>query len=1085
MRLETTLPQFYSTTVQSGYSKKRLSSHTSSNDEIVELVEVNPFISRLFNCMSLLLLHVPREIGPKLWMKLLLLSGAFTHVSTLDEATHVYVTYKGEIQCLPTSLDRRLGRIYFEYQCIPYMESDGVFVRMAPISFDKHDSLDLAEVATRRELYGDPSYSNHLALSPMRALTSIVREQLLLSPLLYFESFCVFMWTITKYMTYTVLIVILIIVERSVAIRQSLQTWSHLNSISMNADDQEVEVFRRNERSGPEVRQRILAKDVVPGDHIIITPNMYVPCDCVLIKGEAIADISFVTGESKAARSNAVPPGKAERMSSVASALLLCGSKVLRTRVPGGSVECRAIVVASGFHTLQGNFLLSVLYRDPSPAERRFEYWFVQAVGVLLALAAGCMLYTYFVSTSWLNLHPVEITVRVFDLLTDAVPPALPLCVSIASLVASLRLPLHISSARSGRPTHLLAGLVNKVVLDKTNTVTTTEMAVTGVLEATSMNVTARPGRGSELELGMAACNYLAIMDGKVSGDPLEVAIMESIGWELDPKDESFVMRKPASPAAQVELLSPSLEQGDENNPSSLNQWLHVDKKTPTCVQIVASFPFNPVSMRMSVVARITDTDRLWAFSKGAYEQIVAKCDPDTVPFSLSDTHERLSSLGYRILAYSCKHLPADTIPETVGREEIETRMRFSGLVLVSNQLHPSSKDVIRRLRQSNIQVYLCTGDSMGTATAVARQAGITGALDATPFNIRSSSFMYEPLLSKEPSELVLARMTPDDKAMFIESLAEKERIGAVLMAGDGPNDSHSLCAADVGVVVNSSPNPLLETAAGCMACLDPNVGLEAVVQMIATGRSAIATVLCIAQIVIAYAVIEGTCVVLCYSVGDNLTDFQYSIVDMFIILPTALLLALGLKPVEQIEETRNIPPFKVVTIGLAFQCVICAIMQFVALEVLKVQDWYLPFRPSREMTAGAHEWIHSTDDLTGLENTVLFIVCSFQCVLLIHTFVDKTVTNWCTTSIKSSLIRFWLRAIASIVILQAMAVTALQETAVGEIIMTKMDLVPLQGTFIFQLAILMSAHIVISSIWEFGIMPRLEREIVMSYTRK
>jgi hypothetical protein len=65
------------------------------------------------------------------------------------------------------------------------------------------------------------------------------------------------------------------------------------------------------------------------------------------------------------------------------------------------------------------------------------------------------------------------------------------------------------------------------------------------------------------------------------------------------------------------------------------------------------------------------------------------------------------------------------------------------------------------------------------------------------------------------------------------------------------------------------------------------------------------------------------------------------------------------------------------------------------------------------------------------------------------------------------------------------MAVTALQETAVGEIIMTKMDLVPLQGTFIFQLAILMSAHIVISSIWEFGIMPRLEREIVMSYTRK
>ena len=71
---------------------------------------------------------------------------------------------------------------------------------------------------------------------------------------------------------------------------------------------------------------------------------------------------------------------------------------------------------------------------------------------------------------------------------------------------------------------------------------------------------------------------------------------------------------------------------------------------------------------------------------------------------------------------------------------------------------------------------------------------------------------MYEPLLPKGSSDLVLARLTPDDKALFVEALAEKERIGAVMMCGDGPNDANALCAADVGVVVNASPNPLLQS---------------------------------------------------------------------------------------------------------------------------------------------------------------------------------------------------------------------------------------------------------------------------------
>jgi magnesium-transporting ATPase (P-type) len=1086
MKLSADLPSYYSTAVQSGYNKKRLNAIPDMDTEIVELLKAGGKQRVVLEWISSLLLNVPFEFFPAYWLRCLTICGAYSPVESVSMATHIYIVYRDEVRSLPIPLFEIEGRRSFDYQYVRYIESEGEFVRLAPTKFEKHEALTPIEIERRRSLYGDPSYSTNLTLSRMSAFFSVLKEQLLMSPLTYFLIFCVSMWTITKYMTYTVLIVILVVIERSVAIRQSLQTWSHLSSVSSNADEQELTVLRKTDDSSKESKQTVRAKDLVPGDHIIITPNMYIPCDCVLIKGEVIADISFVTGESKATRSNAVPPGKGPaRASSVASALLLCGSKVLRTRAAGGSLECRAVVVANGFHTLQGNFLLAVLFRDPSPAERRLEYWLVQAVAGLIGLAAACMIYTYFISTSYLHLHPVEITVRVFDLLTDALPPALPLSLSIAVLAASFRLPLYISSSRSGRPTHILAGLVNKVVLDKTNTVTTADMTVIGVLESDSAVVAARPTKGSDLELAMASCNYLAIVEGATLGDPLEVALMDSIGWEIDRADESFVYRKSSSPVGgQVGVLSPSLEQSPGSNMESINQLLRQDRMAVNSIQVVASFPFNPVTMRMSVVARLAETDKLWGVSKGAYEQIISKCDPDTVPFTLPETYDRLSSLGYRILAYSSRPLPQGIVPESVTREEVETGMRFCGIVLVSNQLHPNSKEAIRSLRQSNIQVYLCTGDSMGTAVAVARQAGITGPLQGIPPSRNSGGFMYEPLLNKGLSELVLARLTPDDKALFVEALAEKEKVGAVMMCGDGPNDANALCAADVGVVVNASPNPLLESAAGCMACLDPTVGLRAVVEIITLGRSAIATLLCIAEIVISYAVIEGTCVVLCYSVGDNLTDFQYAVVDMFIVLPSVLLIAVAARPAARIEDTVNVPPFKVKTIGLAFQCSACAVIQFIALEVLKAQDWYVPFRPSLSMMAGAHEWIHSTDDLTGLENTVLFIVCCFQCVLLIHIFTFRTLGTWCKSVTKSPIILIWLRITVLIVALQLVSTTALQETLLGQGVMQKMDLVPLQGTFIFQLAVLMAAQTLISCVWEFGVMPRLEREIVMNHNR-
>jgi P-type E1-E2 ATPase len=56
--------------------------------------------------------------------------------------------------------------------------------------------------------------------------------------------------------------------------------------------DEIVDVIRA------EAKTHISSVDLVPGDHILITTNMLVPCDCVLIDGETSVDEQSLTGES-------------------------------------------------------------------------------------------------------------------------------------------------------------------------------------------------------------------------------------------------------------------------------------------------------------------------------------------------------------------------------------------------------------------------------------------------------------------------------------------------------------------------------------------------------------------------------------------------------------------------------------------------------------------------------------------------------------------------------------------------------------------------------------------------------------------
>jgi len=139
---------------------------------------------------------------------------------------------------------------------------------------------------------------------------------------------------------------------------------------------------------------------------------------------------------------------------------------------------------------------------------------------------------------------------KYLDMITVAVPPALVACLAIAVAAAVARLwRQRISVSSSGHVT--LAGLVDTVAFDKTGTLTENGLELRELRVAEGGRFRDKLGGGGagggrmdgvtggcgdaaaphHVGVLLAACHGLAVVDGQVVGDPLEVKLFEASGW--------------------------------------------------------------------------------------------------------------------------------------------------------------------------------------------------------------------------------------------------------------------------------------------------------------------------------------------------------------------------------------------------------------------------------------------------------------------------------------------------------------------------------------------------------------------------
>jgi calcium-translocating P-type ATPase len=527
------------------------------------------------------------------------------------------------------------------------------------------------------------------------------------------------------------------------------------------------------------VRGVVRARDLVPGDVLIVAEGDRVSADARIIDGEVLLDLSSLTGESLPVSRSAEPAVEAGSLLE-AHELVFSGSTCT-----GG--EATTVVTRTGMHTELGRIAALSRRGTPamSPLERQVRRvtWVIAAVSVVIGaafvpagLAAGL---------GW----AAAITFSI-GLIVANVPEGLLPTITLALAAGVRELARHGAVVKRLSAVETL-GSTTVICTDKTGTLTENRMRVTRLwltggteIDATASAAVGDP-RARMLALAAAACTTAEAPSESQpngTGDPTELALLRLA-------DELAVAAAPA------------------------------ERKNARR----AVFHFDARLKRMSTLD--TDGDAVTVHTKGALETVLPGCDRfldshgAAQPLNaaarqeLQQAQDRYATSGLRVLAIAHRALePGQAVPDQ--REDAESGLTLIGLVAMADPPREGVADAVTRAHRAGMRIHVVTGDYGPTAAEIAGQVGIGGGGGriVTGAELDRLTDAELDVVLADDDEIVFARTSPEAKLRICEALRARGEV--VAMTGDGVNDAPALRHADIGVAVGRSGTDVAREAA-------------------------------------------------------------------------------------------------------------------------------------------------------------------------------------------------------------------------------------------------------------------------------
>lgn len=839
-----------------------------------------------------------------------------------------------------------------------------------------HHGLCSEDVLTLQKIYGP----NDMRVNKIRYLEIFSKE--IVDSFYLFQIFTITVWFLSASYYYVSGIILITSIVITVALRKMKREDTKLaDSIK---SDHSITVIR------DDTEYYLPYTDLVPGDVVILNKSSdYITFDGIIISGSVFVDNALLTGITKASyrysQDISYTAGKLDRLTKPGQPHTIFAGTTVVTSQQGSDVL--ALVVNTGFLTQKGRVLRSVGFEDQYQYSLDKDSLAYGKFLVLIGIGAFCLALVYLLCLPEVPLSGKHAILAACRLVTIAIPPSLPLALTVAFLWSIKRLNREDLVMRNYRRIPV-ADRVSRIIWDKTGTLTKNNVEYLGRLEVFQEGKTLQLS-GIETSTDIPKGDILYLMATCHSLDP------KSVGKEHTVDDTMFRVTEwnLVERDGVLKAYSGSIDNLGEYKLSFLQR-----------------FPFHSDKQTQSVIVDVEHEGRCVYYTSGAPSKILASCKSKTVPKHTQSMIDSHAKEGYIVIALAFKDIKDKDLDKD---RDLQCDLTFLGVIVFGDTLANGASDVIQSLKEAKYTNIMCTGDTLHTAVYVARQVGIlppqgefrkrdkvvhisadiipeTGDLSVTavdydtgmeytlssawghfeaPPNYVLDGRTFEVLDNWGGSELdriikagkVFASMLPTQKKHLVQL---QQKVGYVsCMVGDGSNDNQALRVSDVGISLNYHES-------GYAAQLySTKRDIQSVPRVLNEGRTLQSQLLTIFQFSACYSILGMVAESTLYSMFYQMSEVEWIYIDLILVMSIDMMLGYSESRETIITARMSMDFFNSVRLlSMSSFLVTCICIDIIYIFYLEQQPWYV-----KVLTTSAN----LTD--ASMEATYIFLLLIFQ----------------------------------------------------------------------------------------------------------